>query len=192
MLNFLFPVPLSLLSSLLCRLSLKIFDEKHINLAKRGAVGRSIEAISLLTLIYWQRINEHECISVCACVSICVHTLRQGLTALCVFVCLCVCALSHSSKCAAGIPGHLREQRKADCRAEEDVGSEHRLLEKRVGEEGMRKSWRAWIFCSPTPCKQPWARGRRFDSMRLADLAAGRPTVLYCCKNLYSFMQCLT
>lgn len=89
MLNFLFPVPLSLHSSLLFCLSLKAFDEKRINLAKRSAAGLSIEAISLLTLIYWQRINEHECMSVCACVSICVHTLRQGLTALCVFVCVC-------------------------------------------------------------------------------------------------------
>lgn len=61
---------------------------------------------------------------------------RQGLTAPCVLVCV----LSNSSKCAAGIPGHLREQREADCGAEEDVGSERRLPEKRVGEEGMRKS----------------------------------------------------
>ena len=30
--------------------------------------------------------------SVCVCVSICVHTPRQGLTALCVCVCMCVCS----------------------------------------------------------------------------------------------------
>lgn len=57
----------------------------------------------------------------------------------CSFVCF-VSALTRSSKRAARIPGHLREQREADCRAEEDVGSERRLFKKRVGEEGMRIS----------------------------------------------------
>ena len=42
----------------------------------------------------------------------------------------------HSSKRVAGVPGHPREQREADRRAEEDVGSERRLFEERVGEEG--------------------------------------------------------
>lgn len=46
--------------------------------------------------------------------------------------------LPHSSVCAPGVPGHPREQREADRRAEEDVGTERRFLDKRVREEGMK------------------------------------------------------
>lgn len=143
-----------------------------------------MEAISLWILIYWHCIDEHERLSVYVCIW--VHTLRQGLNGLCVRLCV----FSHSSKCTAGIPGHLREQRKADCWAEEVVGSEHRLPEKRVGEEGMRKSWRAWIFCSPTPLaalsqkKSVWW----CETSRLHCKWA----LLYCKKkNLYSLLLCL-
>lgn len=89
--------------------------------------------------------------SVCVCPLVCAHTLRQGLTALRMCVCVGVCVLSHSSKCAAGIPGHLREQREADRWAEEDVGSERRLPEKRVGEEGMRKKLKGLDISAAKP-----------------------------------------
>lgn len=47
---------------------------------------------------------------------------------------------SHSSMCAPGIPGHLWKQRPADRWAKENVGTERRLCEKRVWDEGKKKS----------------------------------------------------
>lgn len=124
------------------------------------------------------------------CVCVCPSAYIPWGRALLLFVCVCVCVFLHSSKCTAGIPGHLQKQREADRWAEEVVGSECRLPEKRVREKGMRKCWRAWMFCSPTPCKQPWVRGRMFDteSSRLHC----KQTLLYCNKILYSLILCLS
>lgn len=41
---------------------------------------------------------------------------------------------------APGIPGHLWKQRPADRWAKENVGTERRLSEKRVWDEGKKKS----------------------------------------------------
>lgn len=70
--------------SSLVYLSLKAFEEKHINLAKRSTTRQLIEVKSLLTLIYWQRIKE--------CMSVWVHLFIPRGRAQLLFVCLCLCS----------------------------------------------------------------------------------------------------
>lgn len=173
MLNFLLPVPspsplLSTLSSVSKSIRWetdKLGEEKRYWPFDRSNIFIDID---LPTAQQWASVY----VCLCVCVSICAHTPRQGLT-----VCVCVCAptvqsvLRESQVICESKEKQIAELKKMSDQSTDSLKNE---WEKKV----WGKSWRAWIFGSPTPCKQPWARGRLFDSMRLADFAASSQALL--------------
>ncbi len=169
---------------------------KSVSWATHTWQREALLAICYKQCIYWYWFTDSASTSMsvglimggCVCSSICVHTLRQGLTALCVCVCVCVRALPKFKVCCGNPRSSARAKRSRlqnwrRCRIR--VPTPWKTSGRR---RYVRRSWRAGIFCSPTPRKQPWARGRPFESARLADFAASGHALLYCSKNLYSFM----
>lgn len=169
-------------SSLLFRPSLKVFHKKSYQPFDRNSIFTDTDLLD----------SPSSSMSVCLWVCVCVHlhTNPRG-RAWPLHVCLCVCSPTVQSV--------LRESQ-VICESKEKQIAELKKMSDQ-STDSLKNEWekKVWgrveglsIFCSPAPFKQPRAWGRAFDSVRPAELAASRQALLYCCKNLYSFMLCLT
>ena len=131
----------------------------------------------LLTALQWAQVDV--CLCVCVCPSVYIPWGRAWL--LCVYVCLC--AFPQFKVCCGNPRSSARAKRS-------------RLL-----------SWRRCRIRATTPWKtsgrrrceekwkgldilQPWAKGRLFDSMRLADFTASSQALLYCSKKILILSCC--
>lgn len=157
-LNFLLPFLWSLSSFVL-------FGKDHLIPA-----SCLIEAISLLTLIYWQRINKHECLSVFVhvCVHLCIYP-KAGSD--------CSFARTHTRVCvfSSTVQSVVRESQVICESKEKQIAELKKMLDQSTDSlknEWEKKVWRktrkGFGNRSPAPCKQPWARGRTYYIMRLA------------------------